>query len=286
MLNVAITIEAIIILDADKEKLNRKGPQFDAKFVKAEAIETLGAMRRGGLGGVPGLAMLGWSVSPWGPYLEPLNPPKMPERNYQDIVQRNPFVDSTGFNNDLASMIPFDDLQINKMRFNRFIGLTMEQSKSGREVYEGLLWDMAKNETQRVRTLAAFSNIPLVLTAPIPSAGNRQNTLVRAVVTKVEDRRMIVRVGLNSHDPERPKWWNYPDDGFAYNLDPKDKQRLENEDRISVLPGTQLTVISSKSWDSFVKRGLVTFKNDTTGSSFHFPDRTAQAGTFSTRTRT
>jgi hypothetical protein len=243
---VTVEVEALIILDADKEKekLLKKVLQTDPNFVKTEALEVVGGMRRSLISGLP---LMAWSLGPWGPYITPLNPPLKPQRDYADIVAPGVVIGAGDFEIPFTPpMPPTIDLLVNRMRFNRFIGLFTEGSSRP----EAKLWDSSMNVSLRIRTSGGFNKIPLVQTGPNPYRQNVQSVLLQGVVTKIVDGGLIFRAGFNTTDPviPNPTWWRYPDDGYFYKLHPLDRAALEKKNQLPSGSPENLLVIGAQKW--------------------------------------
>jgi hypothetical protein len=248
MVNIQMMIEALIILDADQLQKRAGIPER-----RVLAAETSAALRQ-----LPtGLALMGWSISPTGPIVAPLNPPLLSVRSYSDIGKKNFFmaIPLTAASSDKKPEQTPDDI-INMMRFNRFIGLTNDAGR-----FEAKLWDSSTNGKARVKAAGGFNRIPLIQTGQF-------RFLVHGVVQKIEDREMIFRVTVNGAEPSNPKWWRYPDDGNFYRLDKEDLSAQVSAGKLRAQDRDKLYLVNRKFWENQVKRQKLDVSSD--GSSFRF----------------
>jgi hypothetical protein len=255
-LTVQFTVEALSILDADKDL--KKGLDPEKARIRSAELEVLMGLRRAPLG----LFAAGWALSPTGSaakgqILMPLNPP-LALRNYKDIVKRNIFITAEPAR-QYTEPQPLPDDTINRMRFNRLVAMLTDPKDNKVQIK---LYDLWTGDMKRYKPSGGFDRIPLLQTAPInygqsltedTGIPGQQNAvpavLVYGVVKAIEDRDVVLQIMLNTSEANNSSWWRYPDQYKYYKLQKEDltRMRLRPEDE------GHLYVCSRKFWDQQVQ---------------------------------
>jgi hypothetical protein len=251
-MTVTMGVEAISILDA--ADYHKKIGSYDRPLLGFDAAAPAPA---------GALTSLGWYLSPYGPKVQPLNPP-VPSRNYADIPSKNPFTGGRTIEiQDPKSRPegPPDPLWVNMMAYTRLVSMIDEDGRP-----EGKLWDYLWNKKHRIRKSLSFDRIPMVQTrdARIVIVG-----LVKDI--SMVDASITYRVSLNYRSADsNTKWWRYPADDYNfYRLHPSDLKILKN---VKPEEKERIFVTSEMNWNYLVKKGKVNVSKD--GKTFTSPAET------------
>jgi hypothetical protein len=250
-LTVQMTFEALTILDADKSVK-------PAMFMPTQPV--LKWDTKAFLAGAPnGIAMLGWSITPFSIRLDPLNPPLTSTRRYNDIARQNPFVGTVEVKPIIGSGFgdapPKDEL-INVMRFSRLVSLIDEQGNS-----EAWLWNPANNKWYRMRTKPGYDTFPLVQT-------EKERAVVYGKLVKIQDNDIVFRVALKPAFPGSTRWWRYPEGNNFYRLHPEDQDKLLQDESIAESDRNDVYLVPVPFWEKLTRKdkGKIDVSKD--GKSF------------------
>jgi hypothetical protein len=260
-LMVKITIEALIILDADV--LQKRTKIADRAILIAEALSAL-------RGGPTGQFLAAWAIGPSGPEVPPINMPLLSVRNYDDLPKRNIFKGRDPIVVDEnAKIVPLADEEYNVGMFRTFLSLVTEYGPRGQTIsVEAKLWDWRdspKLGTKIIKTSPGFNRIPIVQTRD-------KTLLIYGQVVKISNdspREIVFKVGLNAADPSSSKWWRYPKDENFYRLHKDDVAALVASKKVKEDDYNQLYLVSDGYWEDMVTKTKVHMSSDK--KTFHFP---------------
>jgi hypothetical protein len=250
-MTVTLGIEALIILDADKD-INKSKAANDKITKAAYWADGLMGLRRGPIG----LFTARWRVSPAGDVLLPLNPPVV-SRNYADIANKNIFIPPPPYNEGPGTTQPTDEF-VNRMKYNRFIGVVGRPDGK----IEAKLWDASAGITStraRADVTSGFNKIPMVMSGQMPLGDDFvQMVLVYGIVQKIEDRQMLLRVAINWKDADFTNWWRYPNDTNCYRLHKDDVADLVKKGKVRAEDKGDLYVFAKRYWSELEKDKKIT----------------------------
>jgi hypothetical protein len=257
---VKITIEALIILDADVLQKRSKIP--DRAVLIAEALSAL-------RGGPTGQFLAAWAIGPTGPAVPPINMPLLAVRNYDALPQRNIFKGKDPIVADEKDkVVPLSDEEYNVGMFRKFQSLVTEYGPRGQTIsVEAKLWDWRdspKLGTKIIKTSPGFNRIPIVQTRD-------KTLLIYGQVIRIANtspREIVFKVGLNAADPTSSKWWRYPKDENFYRLHKDDVAGLVASKKVKEDEYNQLYLVSDGYWEDMVAKTKVHMSTDK--KTFHF----------------
>jgi hypothetical protein len=238
-LMVKITIEALIILDADAVQ---KRLQETTRRVVAQGGPRIG---------------------------EPINMPLLSVRNYEAVPQKNIFKGRAPIEADEKDkIVPLADEEYNVGMFRKFLSLVTEYGPRGQTIsMEAKLWDWRdspKLGTKIIKTSPGFNRIPIVQTRD-------KTLLIYGQVIRISNaspREIVFKVALSAADPSSSKWWRYPKDENFYRLHKDDVAALVESKRVKEDEYNQLYLISDGYWEDMVAKTKVHMSTDK--KSFHF----------------
>jgi hypothetical protein len=243
-MTVQLGIEALIILDADKDLKKAAGGNKDLWRQKLGVADMVMGLERRPVG----LFTAAWALGPTGFVIPPLNPP-LATRNYADIANKNIFIATAPPDDGPRSQATPDEM-INRMRYNRLIGVVGTDGK-----IEGRFWDASTNRYTKANAQGGgYDKIPLVQSGPVEVGDDYvQLVVVNAIVKKVEDRRLVFQVSINYGDPIKTQWWRYPNDSNYYKLHKDDAAELIKKNKVRADDRDHLYVVGKRYWSDLIR---------------------------------